>query len=291
VVQRPSERDVFPAQIARYIDVAAYVLDARAPSACVWIDDKLIGRECFLLSRMDLADGRITARWQKYFEDAGYPAFPVNSVSGEGVEPFLEFLERVYSAKASERELRGIEKTVLRLVVLGVPNVGKSTLLNAILGRRKVRVGAAPGITRGYQWVRVMDGVDLLDTPGIIRDTAHFKKHRPTWISLNLMESEEPQLEFAVRSLLDALPARARKRVEKYYKHEMPWDGSTEEFAIKVAMIKRFFLGKGLPDLPRSYRVILRDFQRGRFGRVSLETPETHPVSSPFFKAKEDAEE
>ncbi len=287
MVQRPSEKDVFPPQIARFIDVAVYVLDARAPASCVWLDEKLTGRECFVLASADLADEKTTARWIKYFEDAGYPAFAVNAVKGDGVEDFMKFIASIYDAKSLERAARGIAKAVLRIVVLGVPNVGKSTFLNAIVGRRRVRTGNRPGITRGYQWIRVMDGVDLLDTPGIIRETAHFKRQRAVWLALNLMPDDEELLEKGIERILSSMSPHARKRAEKYYKFEMPWDKSAEEFAVKIAMIKRLFVGKGIPDLSRSYRLILHDFQRGRFGRVSLESPETDPITSPLFKGKE----
>lgn len=284
MTQRPSQREVFPPEVARYIDVAAYVLDARAPSASLWLDDKLLGRECFIFARRDLADSKTTEKWLKYFEESGYPVFAVNAPKGEGVEKFLDFLGRVYEAKDGERRARGIKKSVLRIVVLGVPNVGKSTFLNAILGKKKVRVGDRPGITRGYQWIRVMKDVHLLDTPGIIRETAHFKRHRATWLALNLLAMDEGLLEPAVGVVLLALPRRARAKFEKYYKFEMPWGGEPEEFAVKISMIKRLFVGQGIPDVTRAYRVILRDFQRGRFGRLSIETPDENPVVSPFFK-------
>lgn len=283
MVQRPSGKDVFPAQIARYIDVAAYALDARAPSSCMWLDDKLAGREAFILTHADLADAKTTEKWLKYFEEAGYPAFAVNALKGEGIRDFRSFLARVFRAKNADRKERGIAKTTLRIVVLGVPNTGKSTFLNALIGERKLRVGNRPGITRGYQWVRVMDGVDLLDTAGIIRETGHFKRHRPTWMALNLMPDDEGLLESAVEALISGMDAKARQKAEKYYKFELPFDGGAEELAIKLAMIRKLNLGKGLPDLSRAYKIFLRDFQRGRFGRISLETPERNPVVSPMF--------
>jgi len=166
---------------------------------------------------------------------------------------------------------------------LGVPNVGKSTFLNAILGKRKLRTGDRPGITRGYQWIRVMEGVDLLDTPGIIRETAQFRRSRAVWLALHLMIEDEPLLESGVERLLASMTSHTQKRAEKYYKFELPWDRSAEEIAVKVAMIKRLFVGKGIADVNRAYRLILRDFQRGRFGRISLEAPESDPVTSPLF--------
>ncbi|MEP0813268.1 MAG: 50S ribosome-binding GTPase [bacterium] len=286
MTQRPSRKEVFPPEIARYIDLAAYVLDARAPSACLWLDDKLAGRECFVLSRADLADPRATAKWLAYFAAHGYPAFALDSIKGEGVEEFMRHLTEVFAAKAKERARRGIQKTTLRIVALGIPNTGKSTFLNAIIGRRRMRTGNRPGITRGHQWVRVMDGVDLLDTPGIIRETAHFKRVRATWLALNLLPMDETLLEPAVSGIIAALPPRARTKFEKLYGMEMPWEDEAEAIAVKVAAIKRLYLGKGVPDLSRSYRLILRDFQQGKLGRISLETPASNPVASPVFAAR-----
>ena len=305
MVIQPDKRDVFPAEIGRYIDVAAYVLDARAPASTLWLDANLAGRECFVLAKADLANPRATAAWIKYFAASGYAAFALDCTRGEGLPGFLEYIKNVYDAKSQEREALGILKTTIRLVALGVPNVGKSTFLNAILGRRRMRTGNRPGITRGHQWVRVLDGVDLLDTPGIIRETAHFRRARPLWLALNLLPLDEKLLEAAASVVLSALDRRARIKFEKLYGMEMPWgEGdplasaahavgesppaavSPEPVAVKLAALKRLVLGKGIPDLARAYRFILRDFQQGKFGRISLERADTHAVENPVFGRK-----
>jgi ribosome biogenesis GTPase A len=286
MTQQASRKPVFPPQIAPYIDVAAYLLDARAPAATLYFDPLLAGKELLLLTRLGQADARATKQWQKYFAAAGYTCLAIDSITGEGLDAVKDYLARLLKKKTTMAAKRGIGSATLRLAALGVPNVGKSTFLNTLLGEKRLKVANVPGVTRGRQWVRLFDDVEVLDTPGILRDPAALNRRKPYWLLLNLMPYDTTLREQGLTLLLDKLGARGLDKLRQYYKIK-PEAFVYEDMYELLALVAqaRGFLTVDDEGLERSARRVIGDLQHGRFGRFTLEHAGVDAITSPLFTA------
>jgi len=285
---QPSRKPVFPPAIAPYIDVGAYLLDARAPASTLYLDKLLVGKELLLLTRSTQADPRATRQWHAYFSAAGYSCYVVDSVKGAGFGPVLDYLAGLLGQKQELARRRGMQNPVLRMAALGVPNVGKSTFLNQLLGRRRFKTGDKPGITRGYQWVRLFADVEVLDTAGVLRDPRLLNRRKACWMLLNLLVYDATLREETIELLRASLPPHAWRKLQAYYR--IPprhlQHGDWLELVESIAR-RRGRSAESDDDIDRTARQLLRDFQRGRFGRVTLEHAGAAPVTSPLFKAPE----
>jgi len=272
VVQEASRKAVFPREIAKYLDVAVYVLDTRAPLATFHIERELKAKRLFLLAKADIADGTETNRWLKFFHEREVAAFPFVKDEPQTLSPVRGFLSSVLTEKTRQRTKRGIRETTLRVVVLGVPNTGKSTVINRLVGRRKAATGDRPGITRGYSWVRILDGVELLDTPGILREYVRVKRGRAKLMALRMIPEEAALVDDAVATLLSAFGEHNWAKLQKFYRvGEKVQKMSAAEV---IAFVGRVIEGPRWKDALAEqvgYRIIA-DANRGRFGRFSLET-------------------
>lgn len=272
MVQQASQKDVFPREIAAYLDVALYVLEARAPYTTFHLERQLGGDALYVLNKADLADTTETNRWLAHLRGSGLAAVDAASNKQSALSAVGGMLAEVWRRKRETRARRGIRDTVLRVVVLGVPNTGKSTVINQLIGRKRARTGNRPGITRGHQWVRITEGIDLLDTPGIVRDYSRSKKGKPHMLALGLTPPEHNLLEQALGSVFAQLRGNGWKKLCKLYGLEA--EGLEQcaawEIVHKVGhRLKGGKMGDALEDDMGCK--ILADFQRGRFGRVTLE--------------------
>jgi ribosome biogenesis GTPase A len=280
---------VFPPEIAPYIDVGAYLLDSRAPAATLYLDRMLEGKELLILTRTSQAEPKATRRWEHYFRQAGYPVIVVDSVTGEGIPAVLDYLARLLQKKLAQASRRGIQTATLRMAALGVPNVGKSTFLNTIIGERHFKVGDRPGITRGRQWVRLFEDVEVLDTPGVLRDPAALNRRKPYWLLLNLMPYDFRLREAALELLLERLDAKSRAKLCKLYKADAATVLDDCDQLLALAAKRGGFKLEGDDSFDKAARRIIRDFQQGRFGRLTLEDAGTAVITSPLFRQPEDA--
>ena len=155
----------------KLVDAVCEILDARIPRASRNPDiDRLAGGKprLVILNRTDLADPAATAAWRKHFESMGLAVLETDAKSGKGVKDFVPAVRRLLADKLAEYEARGQAGRPLRVMILGIPNVGKSTFINKVAGRKAAIAGDKPGVTRGKQWISIDRGLDLLDTPGIL---------------------------------------------------------------------------------------------------------------------------
>jgi ribosome biogenesis GTPase A len=286
VAQQASRKPVFPPEIAQFIDVGAYLLDARAPAATLYLDEMLHGKELLLLTRAGQAEPKATRRWQHYLRRAGYPAVVIDSVDGRGLPEVMDYIAGLFQRKLALARQRGLQATTLRLAALGVPNVGKSTFLNALLGSRHLKTGDRPGITRGRQWVRLYEDVEVLDTPGVLREPAALNRRKPYWLLLNLMPYDFKLRDEALELLLEHLDRKALTKLWKLYKQagEPDMPANAEALLGLVARAGGFRLDSD-DALDRAARRVLRDFQRGRFGQLTLEEAGEAVITSPYFTA------
>ena len=155
----------------KMVDAVCELLDARIPGASRNPDiDRLAGDKprLIILNRIDLADPAMTARWKKHYETKGFSVLETDARSGKGVNGFAPAVRRLLADKLRDYESKGQVGRTLRVMILGIPNVGKSTFINRVAGRKAAIAGDRPGVTRGKQWINIDSGLDLLDTPGIL---------------------------------------------------------------------------------------------------------------------------
>ena len=275
---------MFPPEIAPYIDVGAYLVDSRAVAATLYLDPLLKGKELILLTRSKQSDGQATRRWKNFFLELGYHVIVIDSVAGEGLEEVLDYLANLLQRKLKVAKKLGISNATLRVVALGVPNVGKSTFLNRLIGQKRLKTGDIPGITRGRQWVRIFDDVEVLDTAGVLRDPEQINRRKPFWMLLNLMPYDYTLREQSVELLRSRLDRQAWLKLRRYYKvpDELEQPGDFWEMLEVVARYGGYTL-KNDDLVDKAARRLMKDFRMGRFGRISLEQPETAVITSPFL--------
>lgn len=290
MAQQASRKPVFPPEIAPYIDVAAYLIDARAPAATLYLDTLMQRKELLLLTRCEQADAKQTRQWQGYLRRAGYPVICIDSISGMGIEAVLDYLAKLHKHKLKHAQQRGITTATLRMAALGVPNVGKSTFLNTLLGERHFKTGDRPGITRGRQWVRLFADVEVLDTAGVLRDPAALNRRKPYWLLLNLMPYDFRLRDDALELLLTRLDDKALAKLWRFYKQSSPVNRPADALELMQLAARRGGFGLHNDDtIDRAAKRVLRDFREGRFGRISLETAGEAVITSPLFQFPQDS--
>ena len=162
------------------VDLVVEIVDSRIPlsSRNPIIDELISGKKrVVILGKCDLADKRATDEWKAYFESSGDIALPVDSRNGENIKAFYKILDKLQQERNKERSLR----RPLRMMIVGVPNVGKSSFINRLIGKKSAKTGDRPGVTKGKQWVTLENGMQLLDTPGIL-----WPKFEDPHVGLNL---------------------------------------------------------------------------------------------------------
>ena len=261
----------------KLVDAVAEILDARIPGASRNPDiDRLAGDKprLLLLNRIDLADPAVTARWRRSFEERGFAVLETDARSGKGVKEFVPAVRRLLAGKLAEYEAKGQAGRPLRIMILGIPNVGKSTFINKVAGRKAAIAGDKPGVTRGKQWISIDKGLDLLDTPGIL------------WPKFDSQEvGELLAITNAIKAdVLDkeTLGANFMLRLRDYYpqalteRYKFTPDPSANGFELLEAAGRKrgFLVSGGEVDIERMANTLLGEYHDGKLGRLSLEQPD-----------------
>ncbi|MDD3290611.1 MAG: ribosome biogenesis GTPase YlqF [Eubacteriales bacterium] len=255
----------------KMVDVVCELLDARIPlsSRNPIINDLIINkRRIVVLNKSDLADPAITALWKDHFRRESDDVLVMNSVIGSGVKELLKSLERIRDSR-NEGQVR---KRPLRLMIVGVPNVGKSSLINRLTGKKGARTGNKPGVTRGKQWLNLGADIQLLDTPGIL-----WPKFEDPQTGLNLafcgsVKDETMDLADLALALITRLSERHYALLEERYHLKNPTDTPLETMEA-IAGSRGYLLSGGRIDYERTARTVLDEFRSGTLGRVTLEYP------------------
>ena len=269
--RRQMENDV------KLVDMVAEVVDARIPISSRNPDiDAMVGDRprLIIFNRADQADPAMTERWTAYFRKKGYGVLETDSKSGKGVGQFSAVAKRVLKDRLEAWRARGQVGRPIRVMVVGVPNVGKSTFINKVAGRKSVKAGARPGVTRGKQWVRVDTGLELLDTPGIL-----WPKFEDETTGLHLaftgaVKDEVTDVEGLACALLVLLRDRYPQTLEGRYKLTEATDLQGWEMLERCARKRGMLVTGGGANTERMANVLLDEFRGGKLGRFTLEAPE-----------------
>lgn len=258
----------------RLIDVVIELVDARIPASSRNPDIEQLAagkKRVILLNKCDLADDNHTKEWKDYYDKKGYFAALVNSRSGRGVKNVNEVIMKACKEKIERDKKRGILNRPVRAMIVGIPNVGKSTFINSFCGKACTRTGDKPGVTKGKQWIRLNKNVELLDTPGILWPKFDDQK---TGINLALIGSINDNI-LQLEELAAALISVLKEEYPTLLKEYLGLDISPKPYDILYEYArKRGCLLKGeKPDTKRAAILLLDDYRGGRIGRITLEKP------------------
>lgn len=262
----------------KMVDAVCEILDARIPYSSRNPDiDRLSGTKprLVILNRTDQADPEITAKWRTFFRENGLPVLETDCKSGKGVSAFAPAIRELLREKIEANIAKGQVNKPVRAMVLGIPNVGKSTFINRVAKRKAALASDRPGVTRGKQWITVDGGLELLDTPGILWPRFDSQEVGECLAVTGAIRDEIMDRETLAANFMLRLRNTYPQCIEQRYKF-VPDPGANGFELLESAAKKRgFLLSKGEYDLERMSAILLDEFRDGRLGRISLETPES----------------
>ena len=266
------------------VDMVAEIVDARIPISSRNPDiDAIVGAKprLVVLNRADQADPAGNRFWTKAFQDQGFAVLETDSKTGKGVSRFSEVSRVLLKEQIQRWQAKGHVGRPIRAMVVGVPNVGKSTFINQVAHRKSAKAGDRPGVTRGKQWVTVDSGLALLDTPGIL-----WPKFEDERVGMHLaytgaVKDDIMDVETLACRLMDDLAARYPQALAERYKVDIPpREAEQDAVAYGYALLEQaagkrgFRISGGDVDTERMARILLDEFRGGKLGRFTLELPE-----------------
>ena len=255
------------------IDIIYEVIDARMPrsSKIVDIDDLIKNKpRLLIMTKYDLCDKNETNKFIKYYEELGYQVIPVDLMTGTNVSKIIDASEVVLKEENEKRKSKGLKPRNIRALILGIPNAGKSTLINRLVGKKSAGVGNKPGFTKSLSWIRIHKNIDLLDTPGILWPKIEDQEAAHILASFSSIKEEilnEDQIaSFILRKLYELYP----KALEERY-GIVDLDEDLIDAYDMIASRRGALTKGGVADYERVSRIILQDFKNGYFGPVTFD--------------------
>lgn len=259
----------------KLIDLVIELVDARIPLSSRNPDIDELGKNkarLILLNKSDLASEKYNALWAKFFQEKGYHVVKINARSGAGVKTIHSVIQQACKEKIERDRKRGILNRPVRAMVVGIPNVGKSTFINTFAGKACTKTGNKPGVTKGKQWIRLNKNVELLDTPGIL-----WPKFEDQLVGLRLaligsikdeiLNTTELAYEF-IEIVTKYYPEMLNKR------YEVDETKETADILYNIAKNRACLLRGGEYDIDKAAVLLIDDFRSGKLGKITLEFPE-----------------
>ena len=261
----------------KLIDLVIELVDARAPLSSKNPDIDELGKNKFrliLLNKADLSSEKGNAMWTKYFEEKGYFVVKINSRSGAGMKQISATIMEACKEKIERDRKRGILNRPIRAMVVGIPNVGKSTFINSFAGRAAAKTGNKPGVTKGAQWIRLNKQVELLDTPGIL-----WPKFEDQAVGLKLAMLGSVNDEILN---IDELSMELIKLLDQYFpdviseRYQIEKQEEPLKVLEEIARVRSCLLKGNELDISKAANILMDDFRSGRLGKLTLEFPEVN---------------
>ena len=260
----------------KQVDAVCEILDARIPRSSRNPDiDRLAGDKprLVILNRTDLADPQATAAWRRVFEEQGLAVLETDAKSGKGVKDFAPAVRRLLADRLREYEAKGQVGRPLRVMILGIPNVGKSSFINKVAGRKAAIAGDKPGVTRGKQWISIDRGLDLLDTPGILWPKFDSQEVGEMLAITNAIKADVLDKETLGANFMLRLREHYPQALRERYKFEPEPDANGFELLEAAAKKRGFLISRGEADIERMANTLLGEYHDGKLGRLTLEYP------------------
>lgn len=260
----------------KLVDVVVELLDARIPFSSKNPDiDKLAGNKprVVILNKSDLADRNKLNRWINYYKERGIKAIPVDTMKGVGINKLVDECRLATREKMDSLIDKGRKERPIRIMIVGVPNVGKSSIINKLTGRKSTATGDKPGVTKGKQWVRLKGNLELLDTPGIL-----WPKFEDQEVAIKLaisraIKDEILDVETLGLRLIEKLMEIEPEKLKARYKLEELGETGLETMDM-IGRKRGFIVGKQELDYTRIAFTVLNEFREGKIGQITLEVPE-----------------
>ena len=259
----------------KLIDLVIELVDARTPMSSKNPDiDSLAGNKArvILLNKADLADPAGNAAWTECFKEKGFHVLEINARTGADVRAVQGLVQEACKEKIERDRRRGIKNRPIRAMVVGIPNVGKSTFINAFAGKGCTKTGNKPGVTKGKQWIRLNQNLELLDTPGILWPRFENQQVGERLAMIGSINDEILHVDELAAAILIYLQKHYQGKIHERYETEE--SGDAYAMLKEISIQRKCFLKGEEPDLLRTSRIIVDDFRGGRLGRITLESPE-----------------
>ncbi|PFM48945.1 ribosome biogenesis GTPase YlqF [Bacillus cereus] len=260
----------------KLIDVVIELVDARLPlsSRNPMIDEIITHKpRLVVLNKADMADDRLTKQWIAYFKEKGHMAISINAQAGQGMKEIAAACKVLVKEKFDKMVAKGIRTRAIRALIVGIPNVGKSTLINKLAKKNIAKTGDRPGVTTAQQWIKVGKEMELLDTPGIL-----WPKFEDQLVGLRLATTGaikdsilnlQDVAVYALRFMEKHYPERLK---ERYNLNEIPED--IVELFDAIGKNRGCLMGGGMIDYDKTSELVLRELRGGKLGKMTFETPE-----------------
>jgi len=261
----------------KLVDAVCELLDARIPISSRNPDmDSICGNKprLVILNRIDLADPAMVRRWSDYFKSKGMAVVATDCKSKKGINNFVPAVRELLAEKLQRYAETGQLGRPLKIMMVGIPNVGKSTFINQIAGRKGAKAENRPGVTRGKQWVTVDQGLLLLDTPGILWPKFEDPKVGIRLAYTGAVKDDVIDVESLACHLMEMLWQQYPDAVRERYKVDMPAEAEGWELLEAAGRKRGFLISGGEVNTERMARVLLEEYRSCKLGRFTLETPE-----------------
>lgn len=259
----------------KLIDLIIELVDARIPMSSRNPDIDELGKgksRIILLNKSDLADAGLNQEWESFFKEKGYFVQQLNAKTGAGIKNIQALVQESCKEKIERDRKRGIINRPVRAMVVGIPNVGKSTFINSFAGKACAKTGNKPGVTKGKQWIRLNKNLELLDTPGILWPKFEDQKIGEHLALIGSINDEILHVDELAVALIRNLKNSYLDLLEKRY--DITMDEDAYDTLKKIAIARRCLQKGELPDVDRASSMLLEDFRSGKLGRITLERPE-----------------
>lgn len=260
----------------KQVDAVCEILDARIPNSSRNPDiDRLAAGKprLIILNRTDLADPKITSQWREFFESQGIKILETDAKSGKSVNGFAPALRELLKDKIADYAAKGQVNRPMRVMILGIPNVGKSTFINKVAKRKAAIAGDKPGVTRGKQWINIDKGLDLLDTPGILWPKFDSQEVGEMLAITNAIKADVLDKETLAANFMLRLREMYPEALTARYKFEPDPEANGFELLEEAAKKRGFLVSRGEYDIERMANTLLGEYHDGKLGRISLEKP------------------
>lgn len=271
----------------KIVDIVIELLDARIPISSQNPDIAEIIKEkkkIVVLNKCDLADEKENQKWLAYFENKNIPAVLVDSNSGKGIDNVVKKIEKVMEEEKEKQAEKGRVGRKIRAMILGIPNVGKSSFINRISKRTTAEVGNKPGVTKKKQWIRINEKVELLDTPGVLwpkfeSEDVALKLAFTGTIKEDVLERTEVAyslVKFLLENAIENLCNRyelTNEYIEEVLNKDNPENFNIYEIMLEIGRKRGCVISGGNIDEEKTAKIILDEFKNGKLGRITLESP------------------